>query len=94
MSDTKPSPTIERACVFLDRVKALLIEKNRRYGDSAANPLRIFSKAGPTEQVRVRIDDKISRLARGAGMDRVDGEDVLLDLVGYLAILAALEDGT
>jgi hypothetical protein len=61
----------------------LLIKKNLSYGDSALNPVRIFSKADPLEQLRVRIDDKLSRLARGHEID----EDTLLDLIGYLVML-------
>lgn len=83
------SPTIERAVAILSSVGELLIEKNKAYGDSAANPLRVFSKASPVEQVLVRIDDKLSRITRGAGLLAKD-EDVLHDLIGYLAILKAL----
>jgi hypothetical protein len=43
----QPSPACQRALSFLDGVKAMLVEKNRRYGDSAANPVRVFSKASP-----------------------------------------------
>jgi hypothetical protein len=66
----------------LDEVRNMLITKNEAYGDSALNPVRVFSKANPIEQIDVRIDDKLSRLARG---DQA-GEDVYLDLVGYLVI--------
>jgi hypothetical protein len=61
----------------------MLIEKNHAYGDSALDPVRIFSKADPVEQIKVRIDDKLSRLARGAAA----GEDVERDLIGYLVLL-------
>jgi len=61
----------------------MLIAKNAAYGNSALNPLRIFSKADPIEQIRVRLDDKLSRLARGSAA----GEDVVLDLLGYLVLL-------
>jgi len=81
------SEVVKRAHVFLGRVAAILTEKNLRYGDSAATPLRVFSRAAADEQLRVRIDDKLSRLARGTG---VDDEDVLLDLCGYLALLAVV----
>jgi hypothetical protein len=65
-------------------IQKMLLEKNRRYGDSALNPKRIFSKASAEEQILVRLDDKISRLASGVlGED----EDVLLDLVGYIVLL-------
>ena len=67
-----------------DSVKAMLIEKNRAYGSSALDPMRLFSKASTTEQIRVRIDDKLSRLARGSAFG---DEDVVFDLIGYLILL-------
>ena len=74
------SVEIEQEC---DAIKAMLLAKNRAYGDSALNPLRVFSKASSIEQIKVRIDDKLSRLARGSAA----GEDVELDLIGYLILL-------
>lgn len=67
-----------------DEVKELLIEKNRKYGNSALEPVRIFSKADPVEAIKVRIDDKISRL-RNEQND--EDEDVVKDLMGYLVLL-------
>lgn len=67
-----------------DEVKDLLIEKNRKYGNSALEPVRIFSKADPVEAIKVRIDDKISRL-RNEQND--EDEDVVKDLMGYLVLL-------
>ena len=64
-------------------LKQMLVEKNRAYGNSALNPLRVFSKAEPEEQILVRLDDKLSRLARGSAA----GEDVELDLMGYIVLL-------
>lgn len=46
--------------------------------------LRIFSKASVDEQIRVRLDDKLSRLARG---HEFGNDDTLLDLLGYVIIL-------
>ena len=63
---------------------AMLLEKNRRYGDSALHPIRLFSQADAVEQIRVRIDDKLSRIASGQDDDQ---EDVELDLMGYLVLL-------
>jgi hypothetical protein len=71
-------------CVLRD-IEELLIVKNRAYGDSALSPRRIFSKASTTEQLLVRIDDKLSRIAT-TGMAAAD-EDTLLDLIGYLVLL-------
>lgn len=75
----------------LDGIRDLLLEKNRAYGDSALDPVRVFSRANTVEQIKVRIDDKISRLARGADTDKVP-EDTVRDLIGYLIILLIAED--
>lgn len=71
----------------LNEVGRLLIEKNQAYGNSALAPVRVFSNATPTEGLRVRIDDKLSRLARGDAA----GEDTILDLIGYLIMLRIAE---
>ena len=67
-----------------DGLKELLLAKNRKYGDAALSPLRVFSKADPVEQIKVRLDDKLSRLAN---QQSDEDEDVILDLVGYLILL-------
>ncbi len=76
-----------RVDAVLDRVKRMLVAKNEAYGDSALNPVRIFSKSDPREQLRVRMDDKLSRLARG----NEAGEDVIDDLLGYLVLYKLTE---
>ncbi|MFA6095869.1 MAG: hypothetical protein WC767_03460 [Candidatus Paceibacterota bacterium] len=76
---------LDIACAFLDDVKTTLREKNKAYGNSALEPLRCFSRASIIEQLKVRIDDKLSRVSKGAGIDAMD-EDIILDLVGYLAL--------
>ena len=68
-----------------DDVKQLLLEKNAKYGDSALNPVRILSKSPPTEQILVRIDDKLNRIKQGGILE--DDEDVVLDLIGYFVLL-------
>lgn len=69
-----------------DEIKDLLLQKNSKYGDSALDPCRVFSKSSPVEQILVRIDDKLSRIQRGAGLLDTD-EDVINDLIGYLVLL-------
>jgi hypothetical protein len=69
----------------------MLLAKNKAYGDSAINPLRVFSSADPAEQLRVRIDDKLSRLARGQQKEQVP-EDTVRDLIGYLVFLLVLQE--
>ena len=68
-------------------IERILLAKNAAYGNSALQPLRIFSKADAVEQIRVRLDDKLSRIARG----QAAGEDVTLDLIGYLILLRGAE---
>ena len=72
-----------------DAVKALLLRKNAEYGNSALTPRRIFSHADPIEQILVRIDDKLSRIAtRG---EKTIQEDTVQDLIGYLILLRVAE---
>jgi hypothetical protein len=68
--------------IAADEIVDLLISKNEAYGNSALDPVRVFSKADNIEQLNVRIDDKLSRLARGKDA----GEDVIKDLLGYLLL--------
>lgn len=84
---TPVSQPIADAC---DKIKTLLLEKNRKYGNSALSPKRIFSKSCATEQLKVRIDDKLSRIAN-TGLDGAD-EDTLQDLIGYLILLMVARD--
>jgi hypothetical protein len=67
----------------LATIRDTLLDKNRKYGNSALEPLRIFSKADRSEQIAVRIDDKLSRILNAQGDD---SEDAKLDLIGYLIL--------
>ena len=78
----KVKTKITKAC---DNIKALLIEKNEKYGDSALTPLGIFSKLNSAEAIKARIDDKLSRIANVGLNDAT--EDTLDDLIGYLLLL-------
>jgi hypothetical protein len=66
-----------------DEIKDVLLAKNTAYGNSALDPIRIFSQCDALEQIKVRIDDKLSRVKRG----QAAGEDIKFDLVGYLILL-------
>lgn len=80
MELTATQELIEQECYH---IRDLLLDKNRKYGDSAINPVRIFSSADAVEQINVRIDDKLSRIASNQGDDTEDAE---LDLIGYLVL--------
>lgn len=65
-------------------VVAMLLRKNRAYGSSAFDPIRVFARGlSALDQIHVRMDDKLSRLARGHD---IDGEDTILDLAGYCVL--------
>ena len=72
-----------------DEVKNMLLEKNRKYGDAALNPIRIFAKSDTVEQLKVRIDDKLNRFKN---MQKDDTEDVVNDLIGYSILLKVAEE--
>ena len=77
--------TFERALnQVITSLSDMLLEKNRKYGNSALNPIRVFSKAEPREQILVRMDDKLSRIRTAAPGDE---EDAIQDLIGYLLLL-------
>jgi hypothetical protein len=79
---------IEEVC---DEIKEMLIKKNEAYGNSASDPVRIFSKVDAIEQINVRIDDKLSRIARG---HEYGDEDTELDLIGYLILKRVIMETT
>ena len=80
MNLTQSQQDIASVC---DEIKELLLEKNKRYGDAALDPVRIFSKADPIAQLETRMDDKLSRIRTS---DPEDSEDAYLDLLGYLVL--------
>jgi hypothetical protein len=61
----------------------MLIDKNISYGNSALEPARIFSTADSTEQLKVRIDDKLNRVKNNQGYA---GDNDIDDLIGYLIL--------
>ena len=76
--------TENRITEVMRGIEEMLIAKNRAYGDSALDPVRVFSKQDNIEQLYVRIDDKLSRVQRG---HEYPGDDTIFDLVGYLVLL-------
>ena len=67
-----------------------LVEKNKAYGNSAAEPINIFAKGLPTlSQIDVRIDDKLNRLKHGS---EYPGDDTTKDLIGYLILRTIIKD--
>jgi|GEM_PF-2135822 len=90
-ADFRPITNAHREILNVcNEVSNMLIEKNKSYGNSALDPVRIFSNSNNVEQLKVRIDDKLSRFARGG---EFPGDNDIDDLIGYLVLLkVALRD--
>jgi hypothetical protein len=58
-----------------------LTEKNRKYGDSALNPIGIFNKTGENS-LDARMDDKLARIKNNNVLQKND----TVDLTGYLIL--------
>ena len=78
--------TKEKIKQTIKEIEKLLLDKNEQYGDSAMKPIGLFARGNPEDLIRVRIDDKLSRLALGNDSIESD-EDIVLDLAGYLVLL-------
>lgn len=72
-------------------ISELLIKKNKCYGNAALDPIRCFSKLDSTQQLLVRIDDKLSRIKNGNIKDD-NNSDSITDLIGYLVLLKIAQD--
>jgi len=79
----------EKIILVQDSMKNLLLEKNRRYGDAALNPITIFEKhinnetKQSTKSILVRMSDKLSRIQNSNELRLND----IADLHGYLTLL-------
>jgi len=69
----------------IDAMKHLLIEKNRRYGNSALEPQNIFYKGDAQNSILIRLDDKLGRIrANTESKPRVND---VADIIGYCTLL-------
>jgi hypothetical protein len=78
----------EEVSSILDDIRDMLVSKNEKYGNSALEPIGVFSKLSPEEGLLIRIDDKLKRIKNGSL--HKDDEDVVNDLIGYLVLLKIL----
>ena len=99
MKDEAAQTAIANKC---DEIKALLLAKNKSYGNSATAPLMVFSHISAKERIRAQIDHKLSRLSRGnlealndAGLENESEIDTIMDFIGYgILLLIEIEDET
>lgn len=78
---------IQLTCLSLN---SLLQEKNRRYGNSALEPLGLFNKKGASESIKIRLDDKLMRVRNSTELRKND----IADILGYLVLLCVSEGWT
>lgn len=78
-----PVSTADQIRLICANITTMLLEKNRKYGDSALDPVKIFHKGDAGDALRVRIDDKLSRINN---QQEDEDEDVIDDLIGYLIL--------
>lgn len=70
---------------IMDAMKDLLLYKNKKYGDSAINPKRIFYKGDATNSILIRLDDKLGRIM--ANPDDKPRINDVADIIGYCTLL-------
>ncbi len=74
-------------------IAQMLIDKNISYGNSALQPLNIFSKQNEMQGLEARIDDKLSRIKNNQAYGDEGYLDAIKDLIGYLILLqVSLDD--
>lgn len=82
--------TKDKIKIKCKELEALLIDKNNKYGDSALDPLHIFSSCNASTSIKVRLDDKLKRIANAGVVE--DTEDTLIDIAGYIILLMIAKD--
>jgi len=80
--------TQQRLVQICDSAKKTVIEKNKRYGNSALEPINIFSKLDAKEGIRQRLDDKLKRVKSSTEHRKND----TFDLIGYLILYCEAND--
>jgi len=72
----------------IEGLKKFLLEKNKRYGNSALEPINVFTKHASKDDDTLngllsRLDDKLSRIKNADFLKKND----TVDLTGYLILL-------
>ena len=81
----KDTPTQQKIKDILSGMTDLLLYKNRKYGDSAINPKKIFYKGDSTNSIRIRLDDKIGRVM--SNTEEKPRVNDVADIIGYCTLL-------
>ena len=79
------TPTQTKIRMVMDSMKDLLLYKNKKYGDSAINPKKIFYKGDATNSILIRLDDKIGRVM--SNTEEKPRVNDVCDIIGYCTLL-------
>lgn len=80
MTDTQ-----QKIVEVMEAMKELLLYKNKKYGDSAINPKKIFYKGDSMNSILIRLDDKLGRVI--SNMEDKPRVNDVADIIGYSALL-------
>lgn len=81
----KDTPTQQKIKDILSGMTDLLLYKNRKYGDSAIHPKKIFYKGDSTNSILIRLDDKIGRVM--SNTEEKPRVNDVADIIGYCTLL-------
>ena len=84
-SRVEDTPTQQKIKDILSGMTDLLLYKNRKYGDSAVNPKKIFYKGDSTNSILIRLDDKIGRVM--SNVEEKPRVNDVADIIGYCTLL-------
>lgn len=75
----------------VNSIKETLLEKNRRYGNSTATPIKVFSLLDSKEGIFQRLDDKLKRIKTSRETGFPLRKNDVFDTIGYLCLLCVEE---
>ena len=79
------TPTQQKIKDILSGMTDLLLYKNKKYGDSAISPKKIFYKGDSTNSILIRLDDKIGRVM--SNTEEKPRVNDVCDIIGYCTLL-------
>lgn len=85
LSPWSETPTQQKIKDILSGMTDLLLYKNKKYGDSAINPKKIFYKGDSTNSILIRLDDKIGRVM--SNTEEKPRVNDVADIIGYCTLL-------
>ena len=77
----------DKISLVCKNIEKILLHKNKKYGNSALEPLGIFAKNLTAEDgIKQRLDDKLKRIQM-TPIDKQFAKNDLYDIVGYCLLL-------